>query len=193
MRKIEKYFFAPSPLQKLLAFCLLPFSLIYCIIATLKRKFARFYDFGIPIISVGNLVLGGSGKSPFIIEIAKNYPNSCVILRGFGRKSKGLKVVSIQGNLQTNVQIAGDEAIMLAKNLPYCSVIVSENRKNAILKAKELGAKIVFLDDGFRFNFKKLNIILKPKLEPYFDFCIPSGGYREHKSSYQKADRKSVV
>ncbi len=188
MRKIEKYFFAPSPLQKLLAFCLLPFSLIYCIIATLKRKFARFYDFGIPIISVGNPVLGGSGKSPFIIEIAKNYPNSCVILRGFGRKSKGLKVVSIQGNLQTNVQIAGDEAIMLAKNLPYCSVIVSENRKNAILKAKELGAKIVFLDDGFRFNFKKLNIILKPKLEPYFDFCIPSGGYREHKRSYQKAD-----
>lgn len=188
MRTIERYFFAPSALQKLLAFCLLPFSLIYCLIATLKRKFARFYDFGIPIISVGNLVLGGSGKSPFILEIAKDYQDSCVILRGFGRKSKGLKIVSIQGNLQADVQTAGDEAIMLAKSLKTSSVIVSENRKNAILKAKELGAKVIFLDDGFRFNFKKLNILLKPKLEPYFDFCIPSGAYREHKSAYNVAD-----
>lgn len=188
MRTIERYFFAPSALQKLLAFCLLPFSLLYCLIATLKRKFAPFYDFGIPIISVGNLVLGGSGKSPFILEIAKDYQDSCVILRGFGRKSKGLKIVSIQGKLQTDVQTAGDEAIMLAKNLKTSSVIVSENRKNAILKAKELGAKVIFLDDGFRFNFKKLNILLKPKLEPHFDFCVPSGAYREHKSAYKVAD-----
>lgn len=188
MRGIEQYFFAPNARQKLFAFCLLPFSFIYCFIATLKRKLAHFYDFKIPIISVGNLVLGGSGKSPFILEITKDYPESCVILRGFGRKSKGLKVISIQGNLQANVQIAGDEAIMLAKNLKNASVIVSENRKNAILKAKELGAKVIFLDDGFRFNFKKLNILLQPKLEPYFDFCIPSGGYREHKSAYKEAD-----
>lgn len=188
MRGIERYFFAPSTPQKILAFCLLPFSILYCAIATLKRKFARFYDFGIPIISVGNLVLGGSGKSPFIIEIAKDYQESCVILRGFGRKSKGLKIVSIQGNIQADVQSVGDEAIMLAKALNHSSVIVSENRKNAILKAKELGAKVIFLDDGFRFNFKKLNILLQPKLEPYFDFCIPSGGYREHKSAYKSAD-----
>lgn len=188
MRKIEQYFFSPSVAQKIFAFCLLPFSLIYCSIATLKRKCARFYDFGIPIISVGNLVLGGSGKSPFILEVAKDYQDACVILRGFGRKSKGLQIVSIQGNLQTNVQNAGDEAMMLAKSLISTSVIVSENRKNAILKAKELGAKVIFLDDGFRFNFKKLNILLKPKLEPYFDFCIPSGAYREHKSAYKTAD-----
>lgn len=51
-----------------------------------------------------------------------------------------------------------------------------------------MGVKVIFLDDGFRFNFKKLNILLQPKLEPYFDFCIPSGAYREHKSAYKKAD-----
>ncbi|TLD89131.1 tetraacyldisaccharide 4'-kinase [Helicobacter sp. MIT 05-5294] len=188
MRKIEQYFFAPSAPQKILAFCLLPFSFVYCIVATYKRKFARFLDFGIPIISVGNLVLGGSGKSPFILEIAKDYQDSCVILRGYGRKSKGLQIVSIRGEIQTNVQNAGDEAIMLAKNLPNASVIVSENRQKAIIKAKELGAKVIFLDDGFRFNFKKLNILLRPKLEPYFSFCIPSGGYREHKRAYKNAD-----
>ncbi|EEO26515.1 tetraacyldisaccharide 4'-kinase [Helicobacter winghamensis] len=188
MRKIERYFYAPSGAQKLLAFVLLPFSFIYCVIATLKRKFARFKDFEIPIISVGNLVLGGSGKSPFIIEVAKDYADVCVVLRGYGRKAKGLKIVSLKGVIQESVENAGDEAIMLAKALPNASVIVSEKREIGIQKAKEIGAKIVFLDDGFRFNFKKLNILLQPKLEPYFSFCIPSGGYREHKSAYKQAD-----
>ena len=140
MRTIERYFFSPSPAQKLLAFVLLPISLLYCAIATLKRKFSRHYDFGIPIISVGNLVLGGSGKSPFVMEIARDYPNACVILRGYGRKSKGLKVVSVLGAIQENVTNAGEEAIMLARALKNASVIVSENRKSGILKAKELGA-----------------------------------------------------
>ncbi|WP_299545812.1 tetraacyldisaccharide 4'-kinase [uncultured Helicobacter sp.] len=188
MRKIERYFYAPSGIQKLLAFALLPFSVIYCAIATLKRKFARFKDFGIPIISVGNLVLGGSGKSPFIIEIAKDYADVCVILRGYGRKAKGLKIVSIKGTIKESVENVGDEAIMLAKALPNASVIVSEKREVGIQKAKELDSKIIFLDDGFRFNFKKFNILLQPKLEPYFSFCIPSGGYREHKSAYKQAD-----
>ncbi|MCI5633777.1 tetraacyldisaccharide 4'-kinase [Helicobacter sp.] len=192
MRKIERYFFFPSPMQKFLAFALLPISLLYCMVATLKRKISRHYDFGIPIISVGNLVLGGSGKSPFVMEITRDYPNACVILRGYGRKSKGLKVVSVLGAIQENVTNAGEEAIMLARALNNASVIVSENRKSGILKAKELGAQVVFLDDGFRFNFKKLNILLKPKLEPYFNFCIPSGGYREHKSAYKDADIVAV-
>ena len=124
MRKIERYFFFPSPMQKFLAFALLPISLLYCMVATLKRKISRHYDFGIPIISVGNLVLGGSGKSPFVMEITRDYPNACVILRGYGRKSKGLKVVSVLGAIQENVTNAGEEAIMLARALNNASVIV---------------------------------------------------------------------
>ncbi|CAM2906278.1 tetraacyldisaccharide 4'-kinase [Helicobacter burdigaliensis] len=188
MRAIERYFYAPSVLQKLLAICLLPVSLIYAVIATIKRKVAVYEDFGVPIVSVGNLVLGGSGKSPFIMEIAKDYENAFVILRGYGRKSKGLKVVSVKGEIKEDVIKAGDEALMIAKALPKASVIVCKKRKEAILKAKEMGARVIFLDDGFRFNFKKLNIILKPKLEPYFSFCVPSGGYRELKSAYKEAD-----
>ncbi len=188
MRALEKYFFAPSLPQKILAYSLLPLSGIYCLVATLKRKISPLRDFQIPIISIGNLVLGGSGKSPFVIEIAKDYESSCVILRGYGRKSKGLKIISHNGEILETTEIAGDEAIMLAKLLPKASVIVCKNRTKAILKAKKMGAKLIFLDDGFRFNFKKLNILLKPKLEPYFDFCIPSGGYRESKKAYKDAD-----
>ncbi|WP_104721643.1 tetraacyldisaccharide 4'-kinase [Helicobacter mesocricetorum] len=188
MRGIEHYFYAPSFWQKALAIILLPISALYCGIATLKRGFAKYEDFGIPIISVGNLVIGGSGKSPFILEVAKEYSKVCIILRGYGRKSKGLKVVSVNGEILEDSNNAGDEAIMIAKALKNASVIVCENRKKAILEAKKMGVDIIFLDDGFRFNFKKLNIVLQPKLEPYFNFCIPSGGYRERKAAYKKAD-----
>ncbi|MBR2111832.1 MAG: tetraacyldisaccharide 4'-kinase [Helicobacter sp.] len=73
MRFIDSYFYNPSFAQKLLSFVLLPVSLLYAISATLRRKCSKYYDFGIPIISVGNLIIGGSGKTPFIIEIAKSY------------------------------------------------------------------------------------------------------------------------
>ena len=172
MRFIDSYFYNPSFAQKLLSFVLLPVSLLYAISATLRRKCSKYYDFGIPIISVGNLIIGGSGKTPFIIEIAKSYPHSAIISRGYKRKSKGLVVVSHNGEILCTQPQAGDEAYLLAKSLPNASVIVSKDRKQAIHKAKELGAKYIFLDDGFRFHFKKLNIVLQPKLQPYFPFLL---------------------
>lgn len=188
MRFIDSYFYNPSFAQKLLTFALLPVSLLYGISATLRRKCSKYYDFGIPIISVGNLIVGGSGKTPFIIEIAKSYSHSAIISRGYKRKSKGLVVVSHNGEILCTQPQAGDEAYLLAKSLPNASVIVSKDRKQAIYKAKELGAKYIFLDDGFRFHFKKLNIVLQPKLQPYFPFLLPSGMYREMPYLYKYAD-----
>lgn len=188
MRFIDSYFYRPSWIQKLLSFVLLPISILYAISATLRRKCARYYDFGVPIVSVGNLIVGGSGKTPFIIEVARFYPHSAVISRGYKRQSKGLVVVSHNGEILCSQPQAGDEAYLLAKSLPNASVIVSKNRKEAIQKAKELGARCVFLDDGFRFHFKKLNIVLRPKLQPYFPFLLPSGMYREMPYLYKYAD-----
>jgi tetraacyldisaccharide 4'-kinase len=72
--------------------------------------------------------------------------------------------------------------MLLANSLKNATVIVSEDRVKAILKAKELGCKIIFLDDGFsKYQIAKFNILLKPKDEPTNNFCIPSGGYREPK------------
>lgn len=180
MRFIDKYFYNPNLLQKLLSIILLPFSLLYLILSIIRRRTQRFIDFNIPIISVGNLIAGGSGKTPFIQEIAKNYQDAFVISRGYKRKSKGMLLVSLRGELQASQIQSGDEAYLLALSLNKASVIVSKNRKEAVIKAKELGAKCIFLDDGFRFNFKKLNIVLIPKLEPYFKLTIPSGLYREN-------------
>ncbi|MCQ2899774.1 tetraacyldisaccharide 4'-kinase [Helicobacter pylori] len=184
---LERYFYDPTLLQKGLIFALYPFSLIYQFIATLKRKTAKKHDFKIPIISIGNLIAGGSGKTPFILETAPRYQEVAVVSRGYQRDSKGLVVVSVKGNILVPQKTAGDEAYLLALNLKQASVIVSEKRELGVLKALELGAKIVFLDDGFRFNFNQFNALLKPKVPPYYPFCLPSGLYRESIESYKEA------
>ncbi len=146
-------------------------------------------DFDIPIISIGNIIVGGSGKTPITIELASKYKNACVILRGYGRSSKGLQIVSLNGDIKVDVTVSGDEAMLLAKSLKKATIIVSENRIEAILKAKELGSKIIFLDDGFsKYSISKFDILLKPQNEPTNNFCLPSGGYREPKSFYKKAN-----
>lgn len=188
MRFIDRYFYAPSTAQKLLSIALLPISLLYLLASILRRRLTRHYDFNVPIISIGNLIAGGSGKTPFLIEIARGYKHVAIISRGYKRKSKGLVIVSLNGELKATQEQSGDEAYLIAKSLRNASVIVCKDRKKAILEAKGLGARIIFLDDGFRFNFKKLNIILKPKLKPYFNLPIPSGIYRENPLYKPKRD-----
>ena len=150
---------------------------------------AKPINFGIPVISVGNIIVGGSGKTPVTINLASKYENVCIILRGYGRASKGLQIVSLNGKIQVDVKTSGDEAMLLANSLPKATIIVGEDRVKAILKAKELGCKIIFLDDGFsKYQISKFNILLRPKDEPTNIFCLPSGGYREPKGFYAQAD-----
>lgn len=186
---IEDYLFFPNSFQKIISFLLLPVTFIYMLIILIKRAMAKEIEFGIPIISIGNIIVGGSGKTPVTIKLASKYENACVILRGYGRESKGLFVVSSNSKILVDVKISGDEAMLLANSLPNATIIVSENRIKAIQKAKELGCKIVFLDDGFsKYQISKFNILLRPKDEPTNIFCLPSGGYREPKGFYAQAD-----
>jgi tetraacyldisaccharide 4'-kinase len=98
-------------------------------------------------------------------------------------------VVSLKGDIKEDINTSGDEAMVLAQALPKASVIVSKDRKIAILKAKELGAKIIFLDDGFsKSNILKFDILIRPKIEPTNIFCLPSGGYRDTKMLYAMVD-----
>ncbi|MGA1931406.1 tetraacyldisaccharide 4'-kinase [Arcobacter sp. YIC-464] len=186
---VEEYLFYPNAFQKLISFLLLPLTFIYMLIILLKRAMAKEIHLGIPVISIGNIIVGGSGKTPVAIKLASRYEKACVVLRGYGRESKGLYVVSHNGKVLEDVKTSGDEAMLLANSLPKATVIVSENRVKAIQKAKELGCKIVFLDDGFsKYHIKKFNILLRPKKEPTNIFCLPSGCYREPKGFYFNAD-----
>ncbi len=185
----ESLFHPKTPIQFLLSFALLPISLLYCFIVILKRITSKKVDPKIPVVSIGNLTIGGSGKTPVTIALAKQYEDTAVILRGYKRESFGLVLVSFKGEIKCDVKKSGDEAMEYAKALPKATVIVAENRLKAIEYAKKLGCKIVFLDDGFSKSFiKKFDILIKPEIEPRFPFCLPSGAYREPKFMYRFAD-----
>ncbi len=189
---IESYFFYPNILHKILAFLLLPLSILYYAIAIFRKKFSIEKDFNIKIISVGNLVSGGSGKTPFSIALINHlenihYKDIYVILRGYKRKSSGLIQVSLRGEILCDVKVSGDEAMLIAMQT-RASVIVSENREIAIKYAKKNGAKLIILDDAYRFNFNKFDILLEPKITPYFNFVLPSGYYRFPISFYKHCD-----
>jgi tetraacyldisaccharide 4'-kinase len=146
----------------------------------MKIRFMRtkVIDFDIPIISVGNLSVGGSGKTPLVSALAQRYDNSAIILRGYGRKSTGLHVISDAKNILEDVDISGDEAMIYAQKCPKSIVIVSEKREQGIEKAKEMGAKILFLDDAYsKHQIKKLDIVID--VDTPNNFCLPSGPYRE--------------
>ena len=188
---VENYLFYPSFAQRLLSYILLPFSAIYCLVVWKKRRDgkAKKMRFNVPIISIGNLTVGGNGKTPFCIALADGLKDSAIILRGYGRKSRGLIVISEQGQILCDVMASGDEAMLYAKALPQATVIVSENRVDAILLAQQKGAKILFLDDGFSKSYiEKIDILIKPNPQPKNHFCLPSGPYRESPNCYKEAD-----
>jgi len=183
---VEEYFYNPKALQKLLSYLLLPLSWLYCFVMYLRFRVQKAEDFGINIISVGNLTVGGSGKTPLVTALAQKYAKSAVILRGYGRKSSGMIVVKDENGILCNVETSGDEAMSYAQKLPYAIVIVSEDRKTAIQKAKEFGCEIIFLDDAYsKHDIKKRDILIY--VETKNDFCLPSGPYRERLWKGKKA------
>jgi tetraacyldisaccharide 4'-kinase len=176
---VEAYFYNPNPVQKLLAFMLLPLSWIYCFTMYVRYKSVKKREhFGLPVVSVGNLTVGGSGKTPLITALAKDIDKPAIILRGYGRESKGMVLVKDRQKIYCNVAVSGDEAMIYAKKLPQAVVIVSEDRKIAITKAKELGCEMVFLDDAYsKHSIEKKDILID--VDTPNRFCLPSGPHRE--------------
>jgi len=125
------------------------------------RNFA--YDFvipqtklSIPVISVGNIVAGGTGKTPFIHYLAKALGESdvAILSRGYRRSSKGTIVVKAE----TSPEECGDEPALLFQKLPHAHIIVNPNRVQSGLIAQILGAKVILLDDGMQHRQLHRNI-----------------------------------
>lgn len=175
----ETLFFAPKPYHYVLILLLFPLSLLYGSLMLFRRLMAKSETFPIPIISIGNLIVGGSGKTPFVIALASRYSRVAIVSRGYGRQSTGLVVVSRKGEILAAVEESGDEAMLLAESLSQCSVIVSEDRKEGIRKAIEEGAAYIILDDGFnRVDIETFDILLEPeKIANCLPF--PAGPFRE--------------
>jgi tetraacyldisaccharide 4'-kinase len=148
----------------------------------------------LPVVSVGNLTWGGTGKSPLVEWLARRLRARGravgVVLRGYGRRSRGVRVVSDECGPILGAEEAGDEASMLARNLPGVPVVVAEDRADGARRAATLGAGIVLLDDGFQHLRlrRDLDIVLVDARRPLGGGLPPLGRAREHPSALFRAD-----
>ncbi len=151
--------------------------MFYCTLAYLRYRLSAPKNFGIPVVSVGNLTVGGSGKTPLVIALASHFKRPAIVLRGYGRQSSGMIVVK-DGTIMCDTSLSGDEAMLYAISLPDAVVIVSEKRELAIVEAKNRGCTMVFLDDGYgKHGIAKLDLLIEVSTPN--TFCLPSGAYRE--------------
>lgn len=137
-----------------------PFSPFYSLLMrfreTLYRtRILRVTRMAIPVISVGNLTMGGSGKTPIVQYIARflqdNGRHPAVISRGYGGSARGrVNLVSDGRRVLLDAPVAGDEPRLLADTLPGVPVLTGRVRKYPAARAVELGADVLVLDDGFQ-------------------------------------------
>lgn len=157
----------------LISFFLIPLSLISILIIFLKKKFKKELSFEIPIICVGNIYIGGTGKTPTSIFLAKELLNKGkkpLILRKFYNSHK-------------------DEYDLIKAN--FKNLILDKNRVQGIIKAKKKGFDSVILDDGFQeYNIKKdLSIICFNQNQQIGNGLIfPAGPLRENLNSLAEAE-----
>lgn len=147
-----------------------------------------------PVISIGNLSVGGTGKTPITIWLAKYLQsiglNPVVLSRGYKRKSKGTLIVSDGKDIFLNWKESGDEPYLIAKK--GVPVVISSSRYEAGIEAvKKLKPDIFILDDGFQHFqlYRDLNILVVDLSRPFWeDRPLPFGRLREPKGFYKYAD-----
>jgi tetraacyldisaccharide 4'-kinase len=172
---------------------LLPFSLLYGLVVVLRNKLYDWHLFGstqfdIPVICVGNLVVGGSGKSPVTEYLVNLFSDRkiAILSRGYGRETKGF----ILAGPQATAKSIGDEPLQFYHKFPEVTVAVCEDRVAGIEKLKYTH-DLILLDDAFQhrrlrpgfsillFEFQKLQ---------HFQFLLPAGNLREPFRGYKRAD-----
>ena len=177
---------------------LLPFSWIFFVIVSLRNL---LFDSGVfavftipkPSITVGNLRVGGTGKTPMTIYLGKLLEtqfSTAVISRGYGRTTKGFTIVSIDDSPENS----GDEPLLIRQQLQSSTtVVVSEKRKEGFLELMKMHppTEVVIFDDAFQHRKIKtgLSLLLTEYDRPYWkDHLLPAGRLREPSSAAKRAD-----
>ena len=176
---------------------LFPVAIIYWLIIFIRNK---FYDlkildtatFGMPLICVGNLSVGGTGKSPMVEFLVRNLKDDfrvATLSRGYKRKTKGYALA----NERSDALQIGDEPMQFKLKFPDVPVAVGEERLDAIsqLLHDKPAIQSIILDDAFQHRAIKagLNILLSDYNNLFTrDFYLPTGDLRDLKSSYKRAE-----
>ncbi|MDR1056414.1 MAG: tetraacyldisaccharide 4'-kinase [Prevotellaceae bacterium] len=174
-----------------------PLSVLYGIGVYIRNK---LYDwkifksvhFEFPVINIGNVMVGGTGKTPhveFLLSFLTSKYTSAVLSRGYKRKSKGFRYVECTDN----IYMAGDEPLQIKQKYPHVTVAVDANRAEGINKLiKDNNAiQLIVLDDAFQHRkiTVDLNIILVDYNKPvYTDHFLPWGQLRDNESQLRRAE-----
>ena len=183
--------------MNLLRKLLFPFAILYGFITSLRnylydKGILKSYSFDIPVIAVGNLSVGGTGKTPqieYLIRLLSPNYRVSTLSRGYKRKSEGF----ILADASVNVEILGDEPFQYFKKFPNIQVAVDPDRKNGIEKLlnQKTPPEIILLDDAFQHRKVKAGFyILLTAYDDLFcdDFMLPTGNLRESRNGAKRAN-----
>ncbi|MEE3384640.1 MAG: tetraacyldisaccharide 4'-kinase [Prevotella sp.] len=178
---------------------LLPFSWLYGIVVRLRNQLfdigmLKSRSFDVPVISVGNITVGGSGKTPhveYLVKLLKDKTKVAVLSRGYKRKSKGF----VLAKKDTPMSEIGDEPFQIKKKFPNIYVAVDKDRCHGIDKLTDNNVAkdtdVILLDDAYQHRYVKpgINILLVDyhRLIIY-DKLLPAGRLREPKEGKSRAD-----
>ena len=159
-----------------------------------RQGWRRVYRAPVPVISIGNLSVGGTGKTPLVDYLARYYLRQgrrvAVVSRGYGSRGKGVRVVSAGNGPVLDVSLCGDEPMLLARRNPDLLVLVAQRRAHALRHAVEvLKAEIILLDDGFQHLAvaRDCDIVLLDARRPFGNGrVLPAGLLRERPSALQR-------
>jgi tetraacyldisaccharide 4'-kinase len=176
---------------------LYPLALIYGFVVWLRNRLydSGFYsavEFSIPVINVGNLSVGGTGKTPhveYLVRLLQYRFGLATMSRGYKRRTQGFLLAGDK----TNALQIGDEPMQYHLKFPELAVSVAEDRMTGIpqLLYQRPGVEVVLLDDAFQHRSVKagLNILITDFARPYTeDFILPIGRLRESRSAAARAD-----
>lgn len=156
-----------------------------------KRPLVRV---SVPVVSIGNLSTGGSGKTPvtaLVVQLLQSMRRRpAVIARGYKRRGRGLTVVHDGVRIRTDWAQAGDEPFMLATMLGVPVVVCSNKADAAVHAAGTLACDVIVVDDGFQHRdlHRDLDIVLIDAATMRDRQCIPAGRLREPLASLHRAD-----
>lgn len=173
---------------------LFPLAFIYWIVTFIRNLLYdigifRSQTFNIPIIAVGNLSVGGTGKTPqieYLIRLLKEY-KVATLSRGYKRDSKGF----VLANENTSARILGDEPFQFYSKFPEVLVAVDANRRNGITELLKYSPDVILLDDAFQHRKVKAGFyILLTTYDDLFcnDFILPFGNLREPSLGKKRAN-----